>query len=280
MTLGRSLRQVLIIDSGLPCNRQAPHSHNFITHDGETPANIAIKAKLQVLQYATVTFKNGKAVKATQQSPGFAVETAAGETFIASKLLFATGVADNMPAIKGFAECWGISVIHCPYCHGYEVRDAETGILANGNEGFEYCRLIRNWTKKLTLFTNGTSALTAEQTDQLTKYNINIIETAIQAIEHDHGQIKALLFNEDSKRPLTALYARPAITQHCDIPEALGCTLTETGHIQVDEFQRTTIPGVYAAGDNTTAFRAVSWAVAAGTKAGAFINKDLIEEEA
>src|SRR5690606_408454 len=120
MTLGRALRNVLMIDSGKPCNRQTPHSHNFITQDGEEPGTIAEKAKAQVLKYDTVKFLNDLAVSGKKTENGFVIATETGKEFATKKLVFATGVKDIMPGIKGFSECWGISVIHCPYCHGYE----------------------------------------------------------------------------------------------------------------------------------------------------------------
>ena len=144
MALGRSLRNVLIIDSGLPCNRQTPHSHNFITQDGKQPAVIAGKARTQVLQYNTVRFLNGRAISGKKTENGFTISTQKEEVFTAKKLVFATGVKDIMPDIDGFSACWGISVIHCPYCHGYEVSNEKTGILANGDIAFHYAQLIRN----------------------------------------------------------------------------------------------------------------------------------------
>lgn len=122
MALGRALRNVLIIDSGLPCNRQTPYSHNFITQDGEKPNIIAEKAKAQVLKYNTIKFLNDFVVSGKKNENGFVITTKTGEEYISKKLIFATGIKDIMPDIKGFAECWGTSVIHCPYCHGYEVK--------------------------------------------------------------------------------------------------------------------------------------------------------------
>jgi thioredoxin reductase len=276
MALGRSLKQVLVLDSGAPCNQQTPHSHNFITQDGETPANIAGKAKAQVAQYPTVHFKDGLAVGAEKTAGGFILTTAAGETFEAKQLLFATGVKDEMPAIKGFAACWGISVLHCPYCHGYEVKQAPTGILANGDMAFEYARLISNWTSDLTIFTNGPAELSDAQLEKLAQHRITIADKVIAEIVHEQGQIQHLLFTDGSIHPVQALYHRPAFKQHCAIPETLGCALTDMGYIAVDAFQATNVPGVYAAGDATTPMRSVAAAVAAGNMAGASMNKDLI----
>jgi thioredoxin reductase len=279
MALGRSLRNVLIIDSGMPCNRQTPHSHNFIMHDGEPPKQISEAAKQQVLQYKTVRFHNGLATRAARTDNGFTVETETGDSFQSRKLLFATGLIDLMPGIKGFSECWGISVLHCPYCHGYEVRHQSLGVFANGDIAFEFTKFIYHWSNNLVLFTNGKSTLTAEQTIKLTEYNIAVNEKEITGIDHTKGYISNLCFSDGTTHPLHALFARVGFKQHTSLPQELGCALNEQGFLQIDDFQRTTIPGIYAAGDNTTMFRSVSGAIAAGTKAGAMLNKELIDED-
>lgn len=278
MALGRSLRKVLIIDSGLPCNRQTPHSHNFITHDGETPKAIADKARAQVLAYDTVYLQQGLAVSATKVENGFTLTTANGNVLSARKLLFATGVKDLLPAIPGFAECWGITVIHCPYCHGYEVRQQKTGIMSNGDIGFDFSKLVANLTTDLTLFTNGPSTLSSAQQAALQKRNIAVVETEIAGIEHRNGRLQRVLLKDGLAVPLNAMYAKIPFEQHCEIPVQLGCALTEQGYLAVDMLGRTSVPGVYAAGDNTAMMRAVSLAVAGGGMAGAGINKELVEE--
>ena len=153
MTLGRSKREVLIIDNGRPCNRQTPHAHNLITHDGDAPADIVRKAKRQVESYPTVTFAPDKATSLSGESGSFKVGTDDGSAFDAKKLILATGVRDIPMPIAGFTECWGISVLHCPYCHGYEVANEPLGVIANGDMAFEMARLIYHWSKQLTLFT-------------------------------------------------------------------------------------------------------------------------------
>jgi len=278
MALGRALKQVLIIDSGKPCNAQTPHSHNFITNDGETPSAIARKAREQVAKYPTVEFYSGVAVSGKKIDTGFDITTETGELVTAKKLLFATGVRDLMPAIKGADACWGISMIHCPYCHGYEVRNEKTGILANGEIAFEFSKLISNWTKELTLFTNGKSTLTAEQTRKLKENGIDVLEKEIEAFQHTDGTIEEVHFKDGSTTELKAMYAKLPFVQHSDIPEKLGCELTEQGYIQVDAFQKTTVPGIYASGDNCTPMRSVANVVAMGTLAGVMISRELIDE--
>jgi len=275
MALGRALRNVLVIDSANPCNRQTPHSHNFLTQDGRTPQDITHLAKEQVSKYSTVQFYEGFAISAIRTEQGFEIATQSGEKFMGSKLIFASGIKDIMPDIEGFSACWGISVIHCPYCHGYEVKNQKTGIMANGDMGFHYAQLISNWTQELTIFTNGKSTLTPEQTEIITVKGIQIIEKEIRQIIHEHGQLQQLIFGDGSTFQLKAIYARPAFIQHSGIPQTLGCTLNEHGFIQVDMMQKTNVPGVYACGDNSNPMRSVASAVSQGNMAGAAVNAEL-----
>jgi len=279
MALGRALRNVLIIDSGKPCNSQTPHSHNFLTQDGKTPKEISNLAKEQVLKYKTIEFYDGLAVSGSKTETGFEIETQSGDKFRAKKLIFATGIKDIMPSIKGFSECWGISIIHCPYCHGYEYSNDKTGILANGDMAFEMGKLISNWTKDLTVFTNGKSTLTEEQLEKLAKHKIKVVENEIDSFEHNKGQIENIHFKDGSKTAIKALYARPSFEQHCTIPKQLGCEFTEQNYIKIDHFQKTTQNGIFACGDNTTMMRSVSYAVAMGGITGTMANRELIEEE-
>jgi thioredoxin reductase len=279
MALGRSLRKVLLIDSGKPCNAQTPHSHNFLTQDGKTPAEIAALAREQVAAYDTVKFFQGLAVTGKKTDNGFDIGAGSGEVFSARKIILATGIKDELPPIAGLAECWGISVIHCPYCHGYEYRGRKTGILANGDVALHYAPLIRNLTSDLTLFTNGPSSLSAEQAEKLWKRSIHIVEWEVTAITHEAGHIQHVVFRDGSNVRLDALYTRPPFAQHSDIAASLGCAFTEAGHIQVDAFQKTTVPDVFACGDNSSMMRSVANAVAAGNFSGTMANRELATEE-
>ena len=233
----------------------------------------------QVSQYKTIEFYSGLAIRGAKTEKEFEIETQVGDLFYSKKLILATGVKDEFPGIKGFAECWGISVIHCPYCHGYEVKNEKTGIFGNGDPGFELCRLISNWTKDLTLFTNGRSTLTMEQAGKLKKHNILIVEKGIDGFENANGQIKNIVFNDNSKNPVTAMYARPELVQHSEIPLQLGCELSEQGLVKMDASQKTTIHGVFACGDNSNSSKDIAIAVSSGMIAGAACNKEIIQEE-
>jgi thioredoxin reductase len=279
MALGRALRTVLVIDSGNPCNKQTPHSHNFLTNDGKSPREISNLAKQQVRNYGTVDFLDGLATAGKKTETGFEVQLQTGIVFTCRKLIFATGIKDIMPAIPGFAESWGISVLHCPYCHGYEVRHQKTGIIANGDEGYEISSLISNWTKDLTLYTNGKSSLSEEQRLKLENHEISIVEDEIDSFETKNGYMQNIVFRNAKTTNVKAIYARLPFVQHTSIPQELGCELTKDGYINIDSAHRTTIKGVYACGDNTTRMRTVANAVSMGTTTGLMVNKELIEEE-
>lgn len=279
MALGRAMRKVLIIDSGNPCNKQTPYSHNFLTHDGKTPGEIARLAKHQVQQYDTVSFLDAWVTAGSKTDNGFELQIQSGEVFSGRKLVFATGIKDIMPDIPGFSDCWGISVLHCPYCHGYEVRHQKTGILANGDIGFELSSLISNWTSDLTLYTDGKSTLTEQQTRKLQKHHINIAEEEIERIEHANGYIENIIFKDGTNSPVKALYARLPFVQQSSVPQSLGCEATPEGYLKTDTAYRTTVPGVFACGDNSTRMRTVANAVSTGTTTGIMVNREIIEED-
>jgi thioredoxin reductase len=279
MALGRSKRKVLIVDAGNPCNAQTPHSHNFLTQDGQTPYAIAASAKEQVLKYPTIVYRRDLASSASKKSDGFEIRTDSGENFSTRKLLLATGIKDTMPGIEGFKACWGISVLHCPYCHGYEIRDKHIGILANGDFAFEFVKTIRHWSKDLVLLTNGSSTLSPEQTRVINDLGVVIIDAPVKAIKHQQGQMSHVILEHDRNFPLSAVFSKVPFTHHTEIAGQLGCEFTDMNLIKTDDFGSTSVDGVYAAGDCSIQYRSVSIAVASGTKAGIGINKALIESE-
>jgi thioredoxin reductase len=158
------------------------------------------------------------------------------------------------------------------------VRNEKTGILGNGEYGYELAKLISNWTPDLTLFTSGPSKLTAEQTEKLLKHQIHIVEKEIERLEHINGHIEHILFTDGTKTSVKAIYVRASFEQHCKIPETLGCELTYEGYIKVSPFGETTVDGIFACGDNATRMRTVANAISMGTTAGITVSKKLIFE--
>ncbi len=193
-------------------------------------------------------------------------------------MIFATGIKDTIPNIKGFSDCWGKTIINCPYCHGYEFKHQKTAIFADGNRGFHLASMVNNLTDNLTIVTNSKHDFNDEQLQKLRKHNIEIIETTVTEIEHKNGNLKNIVFADGSKKSFDALYASLPFTQHSDIPKSLGCELTEQGFIKVNPMQETNISGVFACGDNTNMMRSVALAVSTGGVAGAITNGLLVEE--
>lgn len=275
MTLGRSLRKVLIIDSCEPCNIQTPRSHNFITQDGQTPADIISVVKAEVLKYPMVSYLNDRVIEVLPEVDNFMVTTKK-EKFTAKNILLATGLNDIKPEIPGFSACWGISILHCPYCHGYEVKNEHTAILANGEAAYHLGLLIHHWTQKITVLTNGISELRNEEHEKLDAMAIPIIEKDISAFVHTNGKLEQINFTDGSHFPVEVMYASIPFEQRSDLAEKLGCKMTASGHIDVDAEQRTSIPGIYAAGDATAQHRAIVVAAASGTRAAFTINAEMI----
>lgn len=276
MTLGRSLREVLIIDNGRPCNRQTPHSHNFLTRDGATPAFLSAVAREQVLAYPTVQWLEETVSNVEVIDNGVLVNSADGRQFHARKLLLSTGVLDEMLPIPGFSACWGISALHCPYCHGYEVRKEELAVLSNGEMAMEFTQLIRQWSKRVQLITNGDTLLSPEQLAQLEKAGIPVNSSPVKEIFHKEGYLYQIQLEDGSLIPLKAIFARIRFSQS-PLVQQLKLTLNEHGYIMVNPFQQTSLHQVFAAGDCTTPMRSISTAVAQGTMAGAAINKFLLD---
>ncbi|RYG30494.1 MAG: NAD(P)/FAD-dependent oxidoreductase, partial [Chitinophagaceae bacterium] len=175
--------------------------------------------------------------------------------------------------------CWGISLIHCPYCHGYEFRNQKTGLWANGDRAFHLASLISNLTKELTILTNGKADFSADQNKALVNNKIGIVETAITAVEHERGNIKHIAFTNGNILDFEAVYAAVPFVQNSDIPLSLGCELTPQGHIKIDNLQKTSVPGVFACGDNASSMRSVANAVASGNFTGAVVNSELSQEK-
>lgn len=273
LALGRSLRCVLVIDGGEPCNRFAAHSQNFITQDGRPPHQIVADAKAQIKRYDTVYFTTDTAVEMRGKNDAFVITTASGTDYKGRKLLFATGLHDTLPDLPGVRACWGNTIIHCPYCHGYEVKQRPTAIFSNNEHAPFMVRLIGNWTDELTLLTDGPATF---DTAAIIAAGISVDERPLEAVAHDQGRLKQVQFKTGKPLSVAAMYLQPAVAQKCLLPEAHGAATDEQGFLVVNNAYETTLEGIYAAGDCTSSFRSVANAVAQGNLAGAMINHALL----
>ncbi len=276
LALGRARRRVLVLDAGRPRNRFTPHAYNLLLHDGDAPADLAARARQQVAAYPTVQLLTTEATHAARLPGGELEIITSHGTYQTRRLLLATGMRDELPPVPGFAECWGKSVIHCPFCHGYEVADQPTGIWNNGDEVQHHVKMLLNWSRTLTIFTNGPATFGPDVHELLKINAIELVETPVKELLHMSGQLTGLHLADGSTRPLPVLYARLPAHQASPLPQQLGCEMTEQQLIRIDESYRTTVPGVYAAGDCCSALPQLALAIAAGNLAGATLSKEVI----
>jgi len=278
LVLGRSGSQTLVLDNGRPCNGVAPKSHNFLTHDAQAPSAIRAAALKDLQSYETVTFKPATVVKVQKLETGFEVETKTAETFKAQKLIFANGVTDELPDIKGFKACWGISALHCAYCHGYEFKNEPTGFIFDGTSFLDTASVLYNLSTNLVVLTNGILTLSARQLKILGRHNIEIIYTKIKEIVHDQGQVKQVLFTDGTTKDFKVLYVHTKRNYNSDLAASVGCELGESGYVKRNGDYKTNVPGVFACGDVSGAARSVAVAVASGNLAGMAANTELCSE--
>ncbi|MEM7108565.1 MAG: NAD(P)/FAD-dependent oxidoreductase [Bacteroidota bacterium] len=279
LALGRSRRNILVIDAGEPCNKPAPHSHNFLTQDGVAPLTISAIAKDQVLSYPTVTWVHGRTQEVMGTKENFEVEIDGSKAAAGRRLILATGLKDQLPNIPGFKACWGKTIIHCPYCHGYEFSNQKTGILVGADQALEMVKLISQWTPNLKLFLTEGKNLDSEGSAAIRDKGIQIVNRSIREIVHDRGVLEYVILEDHTIEPMKALYVRLPAQQKYSLIQTLGCDLSATGQIQVDMFGKTTVDGLYAAGDCAHPMRSIATAVYTGNIAGSMISKELIEAD-
>ncbi|CAM4046944.1 NAD(P)/FAD-dependent oxidoreductase [Deinococcus marmoris] len=278
MQIARSGRPVCIIDSSQPRNRFAAHSHGFFGQDGQGPAQMIAQARADLGRYPNVTFLDARATAAAQEDSGFSVTTEAGETFHAKKLLLAYGVVDILPDLPGLKERWGITALHCPYCHGYEVKGARLGVLSVGPFSPHQALLISDW-GPVTYFLNGQPHPDELTLAKLKGRGIKIEKSVVTALEGESPALSGVRLEDGRLIPLDALFLGSRIRFASDIAGQLGCA-TEEGMqgplLQTDAFKQTTVPGVYAAGDLTPRVANASMAAADGVFAGVCLHQSLI----
>jgi thioredoxin reductase len=279
LVLGRSRRNVVVFDDGQPCNRFSHASHGFLTRDGIAPSELLQIAREQLRPYTTIEVRPETVSRIAPIDGGFSVETASGDSVTARKVLLATGIKDILPPVTGMEQFWGSSIFHCPYCDGWEVRDQPIVVYGSGETAFHKTMLLWNWSRNLTLCTGGEGELPAEKRDLLSKNNITVIETPISHLEGQDGQVDQIIFTDETNLKCKAIFIQPAFEHRTPFAQDLDCTLTQHNYVQVDVLGRTSVTGVYAAGDVTAQMRSVALSVAQGSSAGAGINYDLIVED-
>ncbi len=276
--LGRFRHRVLVVDSGEPANRFSHAAHGFFTRDGMSPLELLELGREQLQRYETVEVIRAKATAARRVEEHFEIQLTDGRVYETRKVLLATGMRDQMPPIPGLDRFWGTSVFHCPYCDGWEVRDQPVGILAHGEEALHLAKLLHALTADLIVFTNGPAEFDETDRARLLRHEIRIVETPIERVEGSGAQVERLMLKDGNQVARQAIFVRPITTQHSDIAAHLGCALQESGLLAVDAKGRTSVSGVYAAGDTAQLPRQITLAVTQGAMTAVAINTDLISE--
>lgn len=269
MQLGRARRKVSVLDTGLNRNRYAEAAHNIFAQDGTPPGDILARARAQVGSYPSVDLVAGKAVQVEGEPDGFVVRTAAGEVIEARRLILSYGIVDEFPAIPGFAESWGKTVIHCPFCHGYEVAGKPWGLLYSSPMSLHGPALYANWTDDITLILDGHEII-EEERHKLEKRGVHIENGRLAAIRHDSGILDGVVLEDGRELALTALYAHPRNRPSADLHVQLGLETKETPTgimVATGELQATSRPGIFAAGDLATGMHSITFANYAGSMA-------------
>lgn len=274
----RARLDVVVVDAGAPRNRFAAHSHGFLAHDGDDPADILASARAQVANYPTVRFIAGRAAAARADGTGFAVTLEDGTELSARRLVLAFGLRDELPEIPGLAERWGKSVIHCPYCHGYEFSDRRLGVLATSPMSVHQAQLIPAW-GPTTFFLNGQPEPEASQLEDLARRGVTIQRRLVNELAGDGTSLSEVRLEDGTALPIEALYVGPRSHLNSDIATQLGCEHDEIfwgRMVRTDMMQQTTVPGVFAAGDITRGGHSVTFAAADGVMAGTALHRSLV----
>lgn len=294
VTLARSLRTVVVIDAGAPRNAPAAGAHNLLGREGIAPTELLRAGRAEAIGYGA-TIREGTVTAVVRpehradsdfevQSTGaFEVHSTSGPTVVARRLLIATGLVDELPDVAGLAELWGRDVLHCPFCHGYEVRGRRVGVLGTGPMAMHQAMLFSQLTSHITLIDHGMPPLTPEQRLQAEVRGIEIIGGPVARVDADaDNRLRAVLFDDGRELELDALVVAPRMRARAEIYTSLGGTLEDNpmgSIIPADRTGRTPIDGVWAAGNSVDLAAMVGASAAAGVQCGAMINVDLIEED-
>jgi thioredoxin reductase len=275
--LGRFRRKVIVFDTGKQANRVSHAAHGFFTRDGTAPADLIRIGQEQLRPYETVQIRHDEVTAIMPDGNTFKVTLSDSTSLTTRKVLLATGLKDALPPVKGIEAFWGTSVFHCPYCDGWEMRDQPLAMINDGATALHVANLLRVLTDDLVLCTNGGTQLSEQERAELRAAKVRIIDTPIAALEGSDGQIESIVFSDGERLARRGVFVKITSTQHAPFATQLGCQMTDN-FVQVDELGRTSVPGVYAAGDLATRFRQVAMAVSQGATAGAGINTDLVTE--
>jgi thioredoxin reductase len=283
LMLGRARRTVLVVDAGEPRNAPAAGVHGFLTRDGTPPAELLATGREEVERYGGQVV-TGRVCGAAVEGDGFVVSLHDGSSVRARRLLVTTGLVDELPDVPGLRERWGRDVLHCPYCHGWEVRDEPIGILATGPRAVHQALLFRQWSGDVTFFLHTAPPLTDEQAEELAARDIAVVEDEVEAVETTDNRLSGVRLRSGTVVPRRALAVGPRFVARAEVLASLGIEASEHPmgvgtYVPSDATGLTAVPGVWVAGNVADPMAQVLASAAGAAMAAGAINADLIAEE-
>ena len=281
LMLARSRRRILILDGGAPRNAVAPHMHGMLSRDGWSPLDLVAMGRDEIARYGgTVT--QGLAASLERAGDTFVVTLESGDAFAARRVLVSSGLRDQLPSIPGLAEHWGRGVAHCPYCDGWEARDSRIGVISTGPSSLHQAQLLRQLTPHVTYYVEGTELPEADLAALVVR-GIDVEPRRIAAVESVDGTLSSIRLHDGAVTPTDVVFVRPRAIPNDQLLHRLGADASAGVDayewITVDRTGRTSIPGVWAAGNVVDPAATVPVSAAAGSVAGAAINADLVDDE-
>jgi thioredoxin reductase len=278
LVLGRMNKQALVFDTGQPRNRYSEHAHNLFTRDGAPPLQLLAIGRQQLSVYPSVAIKEHAINRIEQQAGHFALYDDTGAAYQTKKVILATGVTDVLPDIRGVQELWGKKVIHCPFCHGWEVKDQPVALIANGEVLEHMIPMLGALNKDITIVSNGAANVSDTFISQAKAKGIAIHEAKVSQVKDAGEQVQVLLEN-GQQIAVTAVYMKTQLQFNNQLAVQLGCALSPEGSVQVTENFETTVPGIFAVGDlSHPGMHQVIFAASGGAKAAMMIVRQLLME--
>lgn len=278
LILGRCRRRVLVLDANRPRNAASRALHGFLTREGIPPLELRRVAREQLQPYSTVSLVNQEATAASCIDSGFELTLADGTRVTSRKLLLATGVVDELPAVEGLPQLYGRNVFHCPYCDGWECRDQPIGVYARRSNGVGLALQLKVWSRDIALFTDGVR-LSEAHASRLAKHGIPWYRTRIARLEGTDGQLEHVVLADGQRVERRALFFSTPQRQASDLAARLGCRFTSKGAVRTGDYEATEIPGLYVAGDASRLVQLAIVAASEGAQAAFAINKALMAED-
>lgn len=278
LVLGRARRRVLVIDAGAPRNAPAAQMHGFLSRDGLPPATLLEIGRREVAGYGVVLAEDAATRVVNDGLSGFRIFLGEGGSVSGRRLLLATGLRDELPDIPGLRERWARDVLHCPYCHGFEVRNRKLGVLGGAPGAVRYAQIVRQWSDDVVYFAPAGS-LTAPEREQLAARAIGIVEGAVQGILVQDDRLRGVDVADGGTISCEALFVPPRFVPHTDLLTDLGCALDEDGWPITEATGLTSVAGVWVAGNVANPRAQVITAAGEGSTAAIAINADLVDDD-